>query len=280
MHRNEPRIYTGKIRMLFGPFVGELVPHDYPVAQSLVASGHAQWEDDPTPLSRHLQTIVNEKHRAREQQIADDAAHSEAKRAAALGPKIEAPKDVNAIHFAMENDVVYLARPAPTVIEVAPEVLGMKKGAYGITAQEGGAIVIKVANATLTYRKRDDVSVDGFIVAEKVETDEPDIELPEDWQKAHFLQQVGFAKRIRRLEPKSKMKAERAYEIIDEWAKGTGYDTRPVPASSEEPAADAGTGDTKGLREVRTVDGKTVVEKSGEEIAADQLQRLDEEDGA
>jgi hypothetical protein len=75
-HRNEPRVYTGKIRMLFGPRIGELVPHDYPVAQNLVAAGQAQWEQDETPLPRRVQEIYREKWAARAQQVIDDAAHS------------------------------------------------------------------------------------------------------------------------------------------------------------------------------------------------------------
>lgn len=236
-HRNEPAIYSGKVLMLIGVHAGRVVPMDYTVAQSMVASGQARWEGDASPMPRHLNSELARQETERQRQIAADAAH-----AASLKAQ---PKSIDDAVITGAKQLVidtadygdgnkaYLARPFPQIAEFAPEVIGSEEATEGIYAQADASIAVRLANASAIY---DVVSEkDGFLYAELREFQQPEADIPADWQDRHFLANMATAKKIRDLDNSAKMTKDEAQAIIQEW---TSDDQGPV-SDGEQPDAGA-----------------------------------------
>lgn len=294
-HRNEPTIYSGSIRMMTGPVsqLGTLVETPYKVAQGLVASGQARWEDDDTPMPRHIAQIIRERDEKREIEVAEDAAIHAARQAEREGIDQEPPAEdsegiaaVGLLHVRQRGDRIYLARPFPKTFELTPEIIsGEDKGADGVYSQADNMIAVRLANANAIYAN---VAIDGdaFIYGELREKTEPEVEIPADWRELNHLQIIPMAKKVLGVDSKEKMSKADAIEILEDWTKGA---DDPVPTNDA-----GGTGGpprnengrildgnhegpkTEGEdgKQILGEDGKPAVVKTPEEIAKEAEQRF------
>lgn len=256
-HRTEPLIYTGRIMMMTGPAqqLGTLVEIPYKVAQGLVASGQARWEDDETPMPRHTAQIISERDEKIERDTAEADAISAARKAAREGTDQDAPAttsdavpSVGQIHVRQRGDRIYLARPFPKAVEITPEIIsGEDAGADGVFASADNMIVVRFANANALYAN---VALEGdiFVYAELREANEPEVEIPADWRELGHLQMIPLAKKVLAVDSKEKVSKADAIEILEDWTKGA---DDPVQTNDA-----GGTGDGTARNENgRTLDG-------------------------
>ena len=234
-HREEPRIYSGKILMLDGSQMGELVPTPYIVAQGLVASGQARWEGDETPLPRHTAAVIAERRRKREEETAADDAHFAAKQAAEAGesltPKTMQPGDVagaRPLYIAEYPDShVVILRPFPQRVEMSRELVENDDDNVVIKRVED-RVQMTFANASALYQIV--AENEEFVYAELLESTMPEVEIPNDWRERNHLVNIGAAKKLMALD--SKMNKADAVAVIEEWTKVD--DTIPAEKQSAE----------------------------------------------
>lgn len=279
-HRNEPNIYSGKILMMSGADMGNLVPTPYKVAQGLVASGQARWEGDDSPMPRHIASIISKREEDAARLKAEDSAIN-ANKLAGYEQKTQTTDRSGArpLGILQRGDTVYLARPFPSVIEITPELINDETH-VGFTRKDDDMIAIVFPNAEAIYR---DVTLpgDAFIYAELVEVAKaPDVDIPDDWRGRSHLQNIPAAKELLHLDRGEKMTKAEAEEIIEQWTK----------VDDQVPAEDGnGNGASEPPRNEngRILDGEQAPEidedgnkaKTPEEIAEEQERKFVEDDG-
>lgn len=225
-HRNEPRIYSGKVIPMIGRDAGNPVPMDYSVAQAMVSSGQARWEDDPTPMPRQLAGEIAKREAERQAEIAADAAHFAALQNPPKSINEALVKGARPLYLGIFNeDHTFLAHPFPQIAEIDIDALNGSP----VIAIDGKAIAVNLPNATAVY---DIVAEnDAYCLAELRESTEPAVEIPDDWRDAHFLKIMAIAKKIAGLDNAVSMKKDEATAILEQWTKSDD----PVPEEPENP---------------------------------------------
>lgn len=215
-HRNEPPIYSGSVISMIGNDAGKPLLMPYKVAQGMVASGQARWEDDPSPMPRQLSGEIAARAAAEEASRLADIEHN--KRLKEQGPPVDdAVRDAaRKIVFTETPEGVYIARPLPRFARFAFELLDDKLTDDIIIFDEN-VVTLSVNNATAEYRvlERDDTSA----LTELVLADQPDVEIPEDWRDRHFQTNIAAARKIRALDSNVSMTKDDAEAIIAEWVR-------------------------------------------------------------
>lgn len=274
----EPRIYQGYVISQIGQSAGKRVDMEFKVAQSCVSSGTHRWADDETDLPSHVQARVNEAEVARQRQIENDALHFKglqegeqrdpadveamAARARPLRVSVTASEgNPEARHY-------FLAAPLPPVLAVDFGVLETIKPEVDIN--DVGEIVITFENAKARYQvvSRDD----DIYIAELVESDQPNVDIPDDWRDLHHLTLIPLAKTIRRT--KDSMTKDEAVAVIEEWVKSDDQVSEFEGDGASQQGANAGTdGGTDEADKFKGTDGTPI---SAEERARQAAQDFDD----
>lgn len=238
-HREEPRIYSGKVVIMIGNDAGNTVPMDYTVAQAMVASGQARWTDDTSPMPRHLAAQIAERDRVRNEEIAADAAHNQAlKDAAANGGQSADPQGMQPGDFTggrplntrSIGGVVYLSSPFPQRLEITQELAKDTKDALTISIAEN-AMVIILANAEARYEIV--AGNEDFLYCELVEATMPEIDLPDNWRERAHIANIGAAKKLYQLDPSHKLTKADAEQYLEDWTRSYDDQVPPEGAGSE-----------------------------------------------
>lgn len=217
-----PQIYSGYVTSLIGLTAGQSIPMEFKVAQGLVASGQAAWDDDETALGRQLQGTIDSRAAEIAAAKAADDQHGKTMKAKSVEDMLASA--ARPIHIAKgEGGKVYLARPWPKVAIVTKDdgeaILGGET--FSMLAKPDDSqertVGISLANAGAHYKWLD--GNEERIILEGISADQFEGEIPADiLDKAHLVY-IPIAKEIRRTPDGESMKAVDAQAIIEEWMK-------------------------------------------------------------
>lgn len=247
-NRNEPAIYSGRVMMMMGSEMGNLVTTPYKVAQGLVSSGQARWEGDTSPMPRQVAQIIREREEAAARAIAEDAAIYAASQAGSEGKGgLTDRSGARPFTLIMRNGKIYLGSPFPAIVEIAPELFD-EESSSGFVERKDDMIAFRAENASAIYRDQS-LPGDAFIYAELVEATMPEVEIPENWRERNHFPNIADAKKIMGLDAKEKMTKAEAEEILERWTAKD--DTVPT----EDGSGDGGEGGASRNENGRNLDG-------------------------
>lgn len=261
-----PKVYSGHVISMIGNTMGHRVPMLFKVAQGMVASGQARWEDDPTPLGRAAASEIDRRVAEEEARVAADKEHFE--RLKAEGAK--SVEDVlvsraQPILIGQDEAGTYLRRPFPPIVIITEEFID-QSGL--ISRSEDGIITIDLRNGMAEYRVLEDVELPGDDLAfELVTSEETKVDIPPAWRELSALLMTKLAKDLIGAEPKTKMTKADATAIIEEWT-ATDDQIRAEGSEGEAGAAESqpsekGKGPEGGNRDKNT-EGGNPAEKAKE----------------
>lgn len=250
----EPHIYQGYVISMIGQNRGQPEDMEFANAQACVMSGTHRWADDPTDLPNGVRVELARRE-------AEDAASREAdrihneemrrQREAATVESVQAALYAKARPFAItkEDGKLYLASPFPDISAFSKELLDDDESGI-VSIIEGtdgevveGDIVMTFENAMARYRPVGEYR--GDVIAELVESMQPDVDIPDNWRELGHRQTIPLAKAIRGTS--GSMKKADAEAILEKWTNV--YDPVPVDAPAEEVQPKPGEGPEAGNRD-------------------------------